>query len=147
MPSHTQREKTSTTHFGELSAEGMPQRGTRPLDRVLPQALVLRIIGSTNTVRLPVREFTILGRHDRPGVDQADVDLTLYGAPELGVSRQHMVIIMREDGVSVKDLKSTNGTFLNGYSLNPLQTYRLRHGDRLSLGRLILQVLFDDGAR
>lgn len=146
MPTDEKSVDFHTSQLGKPTAQPMPNRGTRPLDRLLPQAVVLRVMGSTNVLHLPMQEYVIIGRYDQPGIGQADVDLTPHGAQEHGVSRQHIVITMRADGVTVKDLKSTNGTFLNGYGLNPLQTYRLRHGDRLTLGRLMLQVLFDNGS-
>jgi CheY-like chemotaxis protein len=71
-----------------------------------------------------------------------EVDLVAFDAYKLGVSRQHAQIVTRHNRVSVQDLGSSNGTFLNNGRLEKGGYYRLRHGDRLKLGRLELQVLF-----
>ena len=84
----------------------------------------------------------VLGRKDQPGFGQADVDFTHHGAQELGVSRRHAVISIQDRRVLIKDLNSINGTFLNGYALQPLHSYRLRDGDELRLGKLTMQVGF-----
>jgi serine phosphatase RsbU (regulator of sigma subunit) len=66
-------------------------------------------------------EQTVLGRHP-------DCDVVV----EVGaVSRHHAKIIRRSDGHWVEDLKSRNGTFLNGQLLG--QPTRLIAGDRLRI--------------
>ena len=47
------------------------------------------------------------------------------------VSRRHCLLEVTENGVMVKDLDSTNGTFINGA---PAKDGYLNEGDRLSLG-------------
>jgi pSer/pThr/pTyr-binding forkhead associated (FHA) protein len=47
------------------------------------------------------------------------------------VSRRHCLLEVTESGVMVKDLDSTNGTFINGA---PAKDGYLNEGDRLSLG-------------
>jgi hypothetical protein len=47
------------------------------------------------------------------------------------VSRRHCLLEVLERGVAVKDLDSTNGTFVNGA---PVKDGTLYEGDRLSLG-------------
>jgi pSer/pThr/pTyr-binding forkhead associated (FHA) protein len=47
------------------------------------------------------------------------------------VSRRHCLLEVTENGVMVKDLDSTNGTFINGA---PAKEGYLNEGDRLSLG-------------
>ena len=37
------------------------------------------------------------------------------------------------------DLNSANGTFINGYRLTPQVPYWLRQGDRVRLGRVVLE--------
>lgn len=54
------------------------------------------------------------------------------------VSRVHCRLTSLPDGsLEVKDLDSTNGTFVNGARVH---TSRLSHGDRLQVGRLELSV-------
>ncbi len=56
------------------------------------------------SVSLPTGKTIILGRN-------RDIDLPL---PDLKLSRRHCQITFDNDVVTVKDLNSTNGTFLNG---------------------------------
>jgi two-component system, NtrC family, response regulator HydG len=51
---------------------------------------------------------------------------------DVTVSRQHCVIEMRDGQVEVTDLKSHNGTFVNGI---PVNKRTLRHGDVLRVGQ------------
>ncbi|MDQ7799884.1 MAG: FHA domain-containing protein [Armatimonadota bacterium] len=53
-----------------------------------------------------------------------------------GVSREHARVERGPDGVEVVDLGSTNGTFVNGRKVTQC---RLRHGDRLQLGGVVLE--------
>jgi len=53
------------------------------------------------------------------------------------VSRLHCQITATAETLSVKDLGSTNGTFVNG---KRVKTAELREGDTLSVGRLELTV-------
>ena len=53
------------------------------------------------------------------------------------VSRLHCQVTATDDTLQVKDLGSTNGTFVNGKRIKAAQ---LREGDQLSVGRLELTV-------
>lgn len=86
----------------------------------------------------------LIGRVTTPeSADIIDVDLALYGAADHGVSRQHARIMPHKDKLCIVDLNSTSGTYLNGKQLEGGVPYRLRHGDQLSLGKLVLQVRFE----
>ncbi len=51
--------------------------------------------------------------------------------PEVGVSRQHAVIEPTEDGWLLRDLRSTNGTYLNGLRITTPVV--LSHGDVITI--------------
>jgi pSer/pThr/pTyr-binding forkhead associated (FHA) protein len=58
------------------------------------------------------------------------------------VSRVHCRLTSLPDGaLEVRDLESTNGTFVNGQRI---ETARLAHGDRLQIGRLELLAQRED---
>jgi len=59
---------------------------------------------------------------------------------DLRVSRRHVVVRHGERGLTVEDLQSANGTFLNG---KRIQKAMLRSGDVLSVGNADLQVQVD----
>lgn len=105
--------------------------------------LTIRIRDRADMLTLdPVHEL-IIGRADpREGVE-VDLDLTSFGAAEQGVSRRHAAIRRGEDTITLIDLESTNGTYLNGQRLLPHQPRVLRDGDEVRLGRLVFHLYFN----
>ncbi len=107
-----------------------------------PDASALfRVIPWGTSFAVKVDQPLILGR-SADGSDQLLFDLTDYRGQEHGVSRQHCELVRRGTKLYVSDLRSTNGTFLNGKQLPPHQEHKLSHGDRLVLGTLQMLVLF-----
>jgi hypothetical protein len=76
------------------------------------------------------------------GNEIVNVDLTPYGAQDLGVSRRHARIERVHDTLHVRDLESANGTFLNRTRIMPNTPHVLRNRAVLQLGKLILRVQF-----
>ena len=54
---------------------------------------------------------------------------------DFGISRTHARVIVDEDGVRIQDLKSKNGTQVNG---QPVTEAPLKDGDRILLGKFQL---------
>ena len=77
------------------------------------------------------QECVILGRG--PNVDLAFDDSSM--------SRQHAAVEFVDQQFRVRDLGSTNGTLLNGKSV---QVGELQHGDRLEIGSQKLQLIIED---
>ena len=77
--------------------------------------------------RLPAGSIKTIGRSTGA---EFIVDVAL-------VSRLHCQLTATADSLEVKDLDSTNGTFVNG---KRVQTSLLRDGDTLSVGRCELNV-------
>lgn len=75
--------------------------------------------------------ITVIGRDD-------DADILL---DDPGISRRHSEIRITYDGphqvITIRDLGSTNGTFVNG---DPIGTLHLHEGDRITIGRTHLTV-------
>lgn len=86
---------------------------------------------------------TILGRRTHSPMTP-DIDLSASDANRLGVSRLHVSIRYdaRYNTVSVFDMGSANGTYVNGQRLHPHEVRVLRHNDELRLGHLMMTVLF-----
>lgn len=108
--------------------------------RRTPWRLLIKIGGESHTtIGLEVKDKIIIGRK---ADSTPDLDLGPYGAEKFGVSRQHAQITRFEKFLYIEDLKSTNGTHLNGYFLEPYKRYRLRDGDELALGKMRVIVRF-----
>lgn len=50
------------------------------------------------------------------------------------LSRNHAEMFIKDSQLFIRDLKSSNGTFLNNEKLSPLQDYPLKVGDKIDLG-------------
>lgn len=110
-----------------------------------PWRLLLQIGGQNQTtVGIEVKDRIVLGRGDPLANFYPDLDLTPYGGQEGGISRRHAVIIQDNDNKALylEDLNSTNGTRINGFSLEPRRRYRLRDGDEIELGRIRINMRF-----
>lgn len=61
------------------------------------------------------------------------------------ISRQHCAILLHRDQVTIRDLKSRNGTLVNGEKITT--EHQLKSGDELQVGPLLFEVVVtqDDG--
>ena len=78
---------------------------------------------------------TLIGRRNRDQGVEPEIDLGIHPV-DRGVSTQHAVLRIRDSGLTVTDLGSTNGTSLNdtdGLLGNGEET-PLSDGDRIHLG-------------
>lgn len=105
--------------------------------------LELRAYGEeswTAQVRLPLGRELIIGRGG--GDDEAGADLIPVGAAAAGISRRHAALKVEADTLFIRDLNSTNFTFVEGQRLRPNEQRALKSGDRIQLGSLLLMVYF-----
>ncbi len=70
----------------------------------------------------------VIGRGD-------DADITLQ---DEAMSGNHARIELGNDGFKIRDMRSTNGTFVNG---SRVEFSDLKHGDKIALGEHTLQYL------
>lgn len=106
----------------------------------IPWVIELRIAQLSESLKIRMDNRLIIGRSDKKQEAAPDVDLGPYDAEEQGVSRRHLSIHSENDLLMVTDLKSGNGSLLNGARMEPSRPYPLRSGDVLHLGRLQLTV-------
>jgi hypothetical protein len=104
--------------------------------------IILHVREATEPVTVtPDKEF-LIGRLDAASGITPDLDLSPFGALEKGVSRIHAALRRGEEVLSLVDLDSANGTYLNGQRLSPNQPRLLRDGDEIRLGKLSMHVYF-----
>jgi CheY-like chemotaxis protein len=135
------------TRFLQQSKDNQPvpdaERETSLAQEVaLPYVIELRVVGTPSIMQKQVKDQMLIGRGDADRSIAPEIDLTTYDGLSHGVSRQHAVLLVRDERLFLRDLGSTNGTRLNGLTCEPKKEYRVRHGDEIALGRLRLQVLF-----
>ncbi|NDJ54448.1 MAG: FHA domain-containing protein [Chloroflexi bacterium] len=81
----------------------------------------------------------IFGRGDsQPG--RIIVDMEPYGAQELGVSREHLMLRPTKNTLFAIDQGSTNGSFVNGAKLGRGIATQIKNEDMLTLGSMVLMV-------
>lgn len=101
----------------------------------------LHLIDSGQILPLADRSEFTLGRISDAQPIMPDIDLTPYQAYASGVSRLHAVLKRSGKRVTVMDLGSSNGTYLNGKRLQSNVDHVINHSDMLSLGKLRIQIL------
>lgn len=99
-----------------------------PYDRVEKAA--------TEPLLYPFHDALTVGRGDAE--DGPDVDLALFEAAAHGVSRIHARLQPLNGGLSLVDLASRNGTYINDMAIRPHQAYPLNSDDVIRLGQLHL---------
>jgi len=101
----------------------------------------LHLLESGQILPLNERNEYTLGRISEGQPVMPDMDLSPYQAYANGVSRLHA--LLKRDGkrVSIMDLGSANGTYVNGKRLTPNSERLISHGDVVALGKLKFQIL------
>ncbi len=109
--------------------------------RVTHDAVIeLHVADAEMPIVLAATGRTVLGRSDSRSANRPDVDLSPYNAINNGVSRIHAAIDSTDNTLTVVDLGSSNGTYLNGRMLTVNQPSILRNGDEISFGSLVTHI-------
>ncbi len=108
-----------------------------------PNAISIQVQGASRIFVLKMMDApAILGRADPEAGFQPEIELTPFDAMRLGVSRRHAMISWGSAGVTIEDLGSYNGTFINGRRLPPHERHPLQDADEIILGDLVLFIHF-----
>lgn len=99
--------------------------GRTVIRTALPHYSLRGVSGEIFGKTIPLHGTTIIGRQD-------DCDVVLQSE---SISRQHVKITVRVDGVEIEDLGSANGTFVNGKRVS---REKLKDGDEVKLDTLRL---------
>jgi hypothetical protein len=116
----------------------------RVVDQLADDSLALFIDDFTDPIIVPVVSQAVLGRYTPNNPLHPLIDLTSYGALEKGVSRMHIIIRRANTGLIVEDMASSNGTALNDLRLAPYAPAVIRPGDRLRLGKMEIEIYFNE---
>jgi hypothetical protein len=103
-----------------------------------PRLLVLR--GQKRNVEYPIYEGqNFIGRADEKPVD---IDLEDQEPPDrVWSSRQHAVVTFEEGRITIEDLSSSNGTFVNRARIYPAQPQPLKPNDVIQIGTVQLKLI------
>lgn len=122
-----------------------PAPATEPfMDFEIPsKGIVLINLENGQMITTQLEKSFILGRASSEiKTSETLIDLTQFGALELGISRLHAMIRQSEGKYQLIDLESSNGTWLENRRLVPKQPYPLESGDRIRIGRLNILVFY-----
>jgi pSer/pThr/pTyr-binding forkhead associated (FHA) protein len=131
-----------TGYLGDAEASPMPERPQRPQTTHLGPGWKLQVKVAGENIVMDIADKMFIGRETDRTEEELALDLGSYGGYQGGVSRVHAVIVRRENGLYIEDLKSTNGTRINGFQLTPNRQYRLRDGDEVEFARMKLVFRF-----
>ena len=106
-------------------------------------SFTLQVMDLGEIIALEGKEEFTLGRATEGQPLIPEIDLNAYNAYEQGVSRMHAMISIRGDRVTITDLGSANGTWVNGDRVSPHTARVLNHGDLVTLGKFRLQALLN----
>lgn len=114
------------------------------LEAISPLILIFQNEEKPEQITLqPGAKRYLVGRSEDQNV-HVDVDLVPYNARQLGISRRHAVIYLKEGNWVVEDLESKNGTYLNSARLHPREAYPLNADDRLQFAHVTVNVQFEE---
>jgi hypothetical protein len=105
-------------------------------------SIVFHVNGAAEPIILQPKAKILVGRSDTNTNHFPDIDLSPYNAAEEGVSRAHAVIQHNENTLTLSDMGSINGTYLNGQRLIAHQPRILHDGDEVRFGKLVLRIYF-----
>ncbi len=91
-----------------------------------------------STLDVPAKDEIVIGREDPISEVFPDIDLTGLGGMEKGVSRRHAVLHRAGTDYTVEDMGSTNGTYINRKKVKPHEPQKIKPGDELRFGKLVL---------
>jgi pSer/pThr/pTyr-binding forkhead associated (FHA) protein len=124
------------------SVQDTPPPLTQPEKPKTEQVMVsIYLVDTGQIMHLSDRSEYTIGRIAEGQPILPDVDLSVYEAYTLGVSRLHACLKIINQRVVITDLGSSNGTRVNGQKIMPHIDFPLSHGDMVALGKLKTQIL------
>lgn len=100
--------------------------------------IIIKIDDSEEHITLSGELHCLLGRFGKKQPGKIAVNLTPYGARELGISRIHAQLHVDGQRLYITDLDSSNGTYLRGERVRPHMAAEVQDGDEVFLGKLKL---------
>lgn len=125
------------SNMANTSSEGFKMLA---VDTTLPSHIVLNMGTQYPSLLLDSRTRMILGRGVGEDSDTFVVDLSLFNAFALGVSRRHALLYGKDQQLFIEDMGSAEGTWLDDRLLIPFKPYPVTGGAVIKLGQLTFKV-------
>jgi serine/threonine protein kinase len=107
-----------------------------------PAVRIMLTLPGGEIIQLEGQSAYLIGRSDPQRSFRPDVDLGGFNGLDLGVSRQHGRLHLEDGRLYYTDLKSANGSSVNGARLYTEIPMQLQDGDEIGLGKLNVRVYF-----
>jgi len=117
---------------GEIDSHTEPVVGTSEIKLIIPKSDV----SISYNVSHPMR----IGRGSPHDIEKPDIDLNPYESIKT-VSRNHATLSIKNGGVMLTDVGSSNGTFVDGKRLKPNIAAKIESGTMVRFGALIVQIM------
>jgi hypothetical protein len=118
------------------------KEGTSVFESTMMLCIEVTKASTPIVLRLPQQRALVFGRDDVDTKERPDIDLIPYGGYNMGISRRHAALELIGKRLAIRDLKSSNGTYLNDVRLDAYEPHQLRDGDQVRLGSMVLRVFF-----
>lgn len=140
LPEDRRRDTTGSLGHRPVSRSAPPRINSAPIVPLSERELRATVINNGRRIKLPLQVPILIGRSDSARAFYPDLDLSNDNGYESGVSRRHARISVNALEAYVEDLESSNGTFVNNQQLTPRTPHRIKAGDELRLGSLIIRI-------
>jgi len=141
--------KASEAPTGEIKAPEAPKPAEAPAPAAavgtVPFKAKLKVVrGGRKDQEFPLEDGNnLVGRWDPETGSFPEVDLDADD-PEAKISRKHALIRIAEGKITVEDIGSLNGTYVNrGSRLQPGSPVELKTGDEIIIGKTFLKLSID----
>lgn len=110
-------------------------------EKVDNQGVLFYIPNETKPIVITNENIIRIGRSVSED-NSVKLDLTPFYGAELGVSRYHAEIVFQDATYFIKDMGSTNGTWVNNEKIAPYRQTVIQDGDQIRLGHFTMLVKF-----
>jgi hypothetical protein len=133
--------QTTSRLDGEMETLPPRKEGVVSTSMAPAEGMALYVAGFPVSFAIITDEEFMIGRKSDKS-SAAFVDLSGLETLAIGVSRRHLMIRSTEHGYEVKDLNSSNGSWLDDQRMVPDKFYPLPSGAHLRIGGLRLYILY-----
>ena len=125
-----------------LSEPALVERPHRPSTPLVGKQAALYVEDASMPLIVDLSERVTIGRRSPRDTGIAPtIALNRFDAFNRGISRIHAALYYENDTVMLVDEYSTNGTWVNGRKIEPMQPTPLKNGDEIRLARLRILLL------
>ncbi|MEQ8677712.1 MAG: FHA domain-containing protein [Aggregatilineales bacterium] len=115
---------------------------TQEIEKQITLKIKIEGVETPIGITVTIENSVTIGRRDPTKEETPGIDLTPHGAYQMGISRNHAEIKIKDQRLFVVDLNSRNGTYVNGKRVEPQSPIKLRNNDELRLGKIVMRLQF-----